>query len=93
MFIYHRRKVLHHLTDEYLLLFVNQQVDLLKEGGIICHSFWSGKGSEVFNGLFVNYHTKENLNLLFGDCFEVLSIDSYNEFENDDSLLLIAKKK
>jgi SAM-dependent methyltransferase len=86
-------KVLHHLSNKALLLSVKRQSELLDEGGIICHSFWNGEGSEVFKGLFVNYHTKENLNVVFGDCFDILSIDSYNEFENNDSLLLVAKKK
>ena len=33
-------KVLHHLTDEALLLSVKRQSELLKEGGIICHYYY-----------------------------------------------------
>ena len=86
-------KVMHHLNDNELLLSVNRQNDLLNPNGIICHSFWKGEGSEIFKGLFVNYHGESRLKDFFGDYFEILSIKSYKEFEDDDSLLLIGKKK
>tara|TARA_R110000868_G_scaffold198845_4_gene445432 strand:- start:319 stop:888 length:570 start_codon:yes stop_codon:yes gene_type:complete len=86
-------KVLHHLTDNELTHSIKRQHEILKPEGIVCHSFWKGEGSEVFKGLFVNYHDKSNLDEIFKDYFEILSIESYEEFEEGDSLLLIAKKK
>jgi|TARA_B100001059_G_C17747437_1_gene535159 cyclopropane fatty-acyl-phospholipid synthase-like methyltransferase len=86
-------KVLHHLTDEELEESVKRQFKLLNADGVICHSFWRGEGFEIFKGLFVNYHTEVGLKKVFENYFEILSIDRYNEFEDDDSLLLIAKKK
>ncbi len=86
-------KVLHHLTDEELKTSVKRQYDILNSNGIICHSFWRGEGSEIFKGMFVNYHSKTALNDIFKNYFEVLVIDLYKEFEEEDSLLLIGKKK
>ena len=86
-------KVLHHLTDNELKDSIKRQHDILHPNGIICHSFWKGEGSEVFKGLFVNYHSDKALNEKFKDYFEILSIEEYKEFEDNDSLLLIGKKK
>lgn len=86
-------KVLHHLNDDELAKSIVSQDQILKPGGIICHSFWKGKGSEIFKGLFVNYHNERSLKTVFSRNFEILAIDSYKEFEDGDSLLLLAKKK
>jgi cyclopropane fatty-acyl-phospholipid synthase-like methyltransferase len=86
-------KVLHHLTDESLTSSVTRQSEVLIEGGIICHSFWKGEGSEIFKGLFVNYHTDQTLRDFFSDFFDILLLDHYAEFEEGDSILIIAKKK
>ena len=86
-------KVMHHLTDEELKQSVLRQGEILKPEGIICHSFWKGEGDEVFKGLFVNYHNKSGLLKLFEDAFDILRLEEYKEFEDNDSLLLIGKKK
>ncbi|MGI9551314.1 MAG: class I SAM-dependent methyltransferase [Aurantibacter sp.] len=86
-------KVLHHLKDSELIDSVKRQYGILNSQGIICHSFWKGEGSEIFKGLLVNYHNEGSLREIFGDYFEILSITSYSEFEDEDSLLLIGRKK
>lgn len=86
-------KVLHHLKDDEIEASIIRQKDLLNPGGIIGHSFWKGNGAEVFNGLFVNYHTESSLKSLFTECFEILLVDYYKEFEENDSLFLIGRKK
>ena len=86
-------KVMHHLKDDELNDSIARQYDLLNSEGIICHSFWKGEGSEIFKGLFVNYHTEKTLKSFFEEHFEILLIESYQEFEEGDSLLLIGKKK
>ncbi len=85
-------KVLHHLNDQELKESIIRQKDILNDNGIICHSFWKGKGSEIFKGLFVNYHEKESLKKFFEPHFNILLLEEYAEFEEGDSLLLIAKK-
>jgi len=86
-------KVLHHLNDIELNDSIKGQYDILNRDGIICHSFWKGEGSEVYNGLFVNYHSFESLAALFEARFEILLAESYAEFEEGDSILVIGKKK
>ena len=86
-------KVMHHLKDNELSDSVRRQHEILNPGGIVCHSFWKGEGSEIFKGLYVNYHSEADLSEIHKDYFEILSIESYKEFEDGDSLLLIARKK
>ncbi|WP_422359993.1 class I SAM-dependent methyltransferase [Reichenbachiella sp.] len=86
-------KVLHHLKDDELTHSIERQYDILNPEGIICHSFWRGEGSEVFKGLFVNYHSEKALKEYFEEYFEILVLERYAEFEEADSLLLIGKKK
>ena len=85
-------KVLHHLKDSELVDSIKRQHEVLYSNGIICHSFWKGEGTEEFKGMFVNYHTKTTLEKVFKKYFEVLSIEEYKEFEDNDSLLLVGKK-
>jgi SAM-dependent methyltransferase len=86
-------KVLHHLTDDELAQSIAAQLEILKPNGIICHSFWKGEGTDMFNGMYVNYHTESELKTLFEPHFEILLLEQYMEFEEDDSLLLIARTK
>lgn len=86
-------KVLQHLNNDEIGKSILRQVDLLNANGIICHSFWKGEGDEIFKGLLVNYQTNESLIKLFGDFFEILLLEEYNEFEDGDSILIIGKKK
>jgi len=86
-------KVLHHLTDEELSGSVFRQNEILNPEGIVCHSFWNGEGTEIYNSLFVNYHNEASLNAYFEKHFDILAIEKYKEFEDGDSLLLIGRKK
>lgn len=86
-------KVLHHLKNDELKRSIQRQSEILQVNGIICHSFWKGEDSEVFKGLFVNYHMEENLRSFFGEFFDILLVECYQEFEDGDSLLLIGRKK
>jgi len=86
-------KVLHHLEDRALEESVKRQFEILHPGGIICHTFWHGQDSEVFNEMFVNYHTDEGISLLFGAYFDPLLIKFYKEFDPHDSFLYMGKKK
>jgi SAM-dependent methyltransferase len=86
-------KVLHHLKDEELMASIKRQHELLNPGGIICHSFWKGEGSEIFKGLYVNYHNEHNLRDFMNGTFEILLLENYAEFEDDDSILLLGRKK
>jgi len=84
---------MHHLKDDELITSIKRQNEILNPNGIICHSFWKGEGSEVFKGLFVNYHSISTLTKAYQKYFEILSIEDYKEFDDNDSLLLFARKK
>ena len=86
-------KVLHHLTDQELRDSIKRQHEVLNTGGIICHSFWKGKGSETFKGLFVNSHLKPDIENFFTPYFEILVLEEYQEFDKDDSILVIGRKR
>ena len=86
-------KVLHHLEDEALETSIKRQAEILNPGGVVCHTFWRGEDSETYNELFVNYHSDTGLRELFEDRFEPLLIKYYKEFEENDSILYIGKKK
>ena len=86
-------KVMHHLTDTEIVDSNKRQHKILNPKGIICHSFWKGEGSEVFKGLFVNYHEEASLKEFYKEYFDIISIEEYQEFEEGDSLLLLGRKK
>lgn len=86
-------KVLHHLTDDQLQASIERQFQMLNAGGVVCHSFWEGKGSEIFKGLFVNYHEENKIRKFFENHFDSLLVLHYAEFEEEDSILYLGKKK
>ncbi len=86
-------KVLHHLTKDELQASLTRQHEILNADGIICHSFWKGSGHEYFNGMYVKYHDQKSLSKLLNGLFDILLLVAYAEFETDDSLLLIARRK
>lgn len=86
-------KVLHHLSDSELSNSIKRQSEILHPKGVICHSFWKGKGSETIKGMIVNYHEAEDLKTVFSGFFDVISMNTYEEFEPADSFLLIARKR
>lgn len=86
-------KVLHHLKLDELKLSIKAQFNILGNEGIICHSFWKGEGKDTYNGLFVQYHNVDSLKELFEEDFDILQLEKYKEFDEGDSILLIAKKR
>ena len=85
-------KVLQHLTVKELEASIQRQAALLKKEGIVCHTVWKGKGNEQFKGMSVQYYQKEDLEQLFQPYFKVLNLECYTEFEEEDSLCIIAQK-
>lgn len=86
-------KVLHHLTESELALSLLEQVNALSSNGIIAHTFWIGEESQEMNGLLFTYYRKEHLLKMISEHFIILSTMSYQEFEESDSLLVIAQIK
>lgn len=86
-------KVLHHLEDDELEKSIAAQLKTLNQNGIVCHSFWKGEGTDMFDGMFVNNHTAKEIKTLFSPHFEILLLEEYTEFDANDSLVLIAEKR
>lgn len=84
-------KVLHHLTKDELSSSLSAQAGLLSSDGMIAHSFWMGEEDQVMEGLLFTYYRKEVLLGIISENFEVVTTLSYQEFEKDDSLFVIAK--
>lgn len=92
--IVYSNKVLHHLNDEELLASFNRQYQILNTGGYIYHLIWSKletpKGLENLH--FIPRNDIEITEILQNK-FEVISIETFGEFEENDSLAILAKKK
>lgn len=86
-------KVLQHLSDDDLAKSIQRQLEILNPNGVICHSFWKGEGDENFKGMMVNYQTIDNLKNLFEAHFEILELEEYQEFDDNDSIVFIGRKK
>jgi len=86
-------KVLHHLTDKELIQSLEQQVKMLTLYGLIAHSFWLGEENQEMNGLLFTYYNKGHLLSIISESFEILSTLGYKEFEEGDSLFVIARLK
>jgi len=84
-------KVLHHLTPDALRASLKQQASALNPNGLIAHSFWLGDKSEEMHGLLFTYYNQETLLGIISESFEILTTLSYQEFEEDDSLFVIAR--
>lgn len=86
-------KVLHHLTEVELIASLERQRVLLTSGGIIAHSFWLGDDNQIINGLLFTYYSEAYLLDMLSTSFEIVSTLKYGEFEDNDSLFLIARLK
>ena len=83
-------KVLHHLTEKELAESLQRQSKLLSSNGKIAHSFWLGEEDQVINDLLFTYYQESHLLDIISESFEVLSTLKYEEFEEGDSLFVIA---
>ena len=86
-------KVLIHLTKEECINSLRNQKKVLNPKGILFHTFWHGDKVEKHHGLLFNYYTEDEIRSIVKDDYEVLTIQRYMEFENDDSLYVILQKK
>ncbi len=86
-------KVLQHLTTDQLKKSIIRQAEILRPRGIICHSFWKGSGMEKFEDLcFIKYES-EQLIEVFSKYFDIISLETYKELIEGDSLLVIGRKR
>lgn len=84
-------KVLHHFPIEDLILCFRRQCQVISEDGLFAHSFWIGDQEFEKDGLYFRFHTREALIHLIRDYFEILEMLDYKEFEDGDSLFVVAR--
>jgi len=86
-------KVLHHLPPEDLRRSLSRQAELLRPGGVLLHSFWAGEGEDEHGGLRFYYHTSASLEGCTPATLERISVVSYREMEDGDSLRAVFRKR
>ncbi|TFH23334.1 MAG: hypothetical protein E4H10_12295 [Bacteroidia bacterium] len=82
-----------YLEEEAMQKSILRQYEILRPEGIVCHTFWHGPDSDIYNDLYVNNHRDNDVRMLFGDYFDQLLIQFYKEFETGDSIIYLGKKR
>lgn len=86
-------KVLHQMDEDEFANSLKKQLSLLKTGGIVIHSVWSGFKEENHHGLKWTYYTEDQLTKVITDGYEIVELSSYKENIDYDSLYMILRKK
>jgi len=95
--VIYSNKVLMHLSKEELISSFQRQIEVVNPGGILFHTFWSGKGEQYIEDLRFVYYTGDALLQLIARVlpkheYEVLAAESYAEEEENDSFYLVLRK-
>lgn len=85
-------KVYQHIPFAKLREVFNNQMRILTEKGLIIHTFWIGGSEMKIDDMIFYYHDKDSLLTLIKENFEILETEVYTEFEENDSLFVIARK-
>ena len=86
-------KVLHHLQRADLKISIPRQAELLEDGGLLAHAFWYGDKIEEHGGLHFQYYQESDLQEIFGEHFDVVMMERYEELDPGDSIFSILRKK
>ena len=87
-------KILQHLNDDELADSFRRQAQLLNQGGIVFHLIWrhiESPGGD--NDLLFKPRSLSQMTAAMGDDFELLEALDFGEFEDEDSLAILARKK
>ena len=84
-------KVLHHLTLEKLEKSLKRQLDVIVKNGLCAHTFWLGDKEFTMEGMLFLFHNRERLIKMVSEYFTILEAYEYKEFEEDDSIFVIAQ--
>ena len=89
-------KVLHHLSREDFKVSLRNQHRHLTKDGIIFMTLWRGEYKEevMFDGTFrFSYYLEEDIEDLVADNYDIISMETYEEFEPNDSLIIVLKMR
>ena len=84
-------KVLHHLKIDQLEKSFKRQQDVIKRNGLFAHTFWIGEKEFMMEGMLFVYHNRDRLLNLVSRYFTVLETYDYKEFEDEDSVFILAQ--
>lgn len=86
-------KVLPHLSTDALRHSLERQQAVLHPHGLICHTFWRGRGTEAHYGLKTTYYEVDEINDIIADFFNMKQLDQYTEINDGDSIMIIAEQR
>ncbi len=86
-------KVYQHIPTSKMTDVFDNQHRILNKDGVIIHTFWVGGSTMEIDDMVFFYHNTTDLLKMLNKKFTVLHSESYTEFENNDSLFIIARKK
>lgn len=86
-------KVLQHLQREELEESIPRQAEVLNDGGLLAHSLWHGNKVEEHGGLHFQFYEEPDLEEMFGDHFDVVLMERYEELDPGDSIFLVLRKR
>ena len=84
-------KVLHHLTLDELKKSFKRQQEVIVKNGLFAHTFWLGDKEFTLQGILFIFHSREHLLKLVSEYFTILELYDYKEFDEGDSILILAK--
>jgi hypothetical protein len=86
-------KVLHHLLREDLVRSIPRQAAVLNDGGMLAHGLWYGDKIEEHGGLHFQYYEEPHIEEIFGELFDIVLMERYEEMEPGDSIFVVARKR
>ena len=84
-------KVLHHLTLDELEESLKRQQNVIVKNGIFAHTFWLGDKEFTMEEMLFVFHNREQLIKIISKYFTILETYDYKEFEDGDSIFIIAQ--
>ncbi len=86
-------KVLQHLQEEEFTESLQNQANILNDGGILFHSIWYGEESGDMGGSFYMSHTEKSLEKLIPESLELVKLTRYTEMDENDSCWIVLQKR
>ena len=86
-------KVLHSIPRDLLKTSFDNQARTLNKNGLFCHTFWYGDKILQVEDMTFFYYTEHTIQKHLPANIEIVHHEVYKEMDDDDSMLIIARKK
>jgi hypothetical protein len=70
---------------------LKRQQNVINPNGIFAHTFWLGDKEFTMEGMLFVFHNRDKLLQLVSQYFTILETYDYKEFEEGDSIFIIAQ--